>query len=316
MEKIWEIKDPDQYLQPRKTKRETKGLPPLDEKNPARAYTLSLLVWGVGQNYNDQRGKGLLFLLSLIFVFVGVGLSVFFQDSLLHFLRTHGIPAARAFLLAELLFFLVLIFWMYIAGDAYHAAAKMRKTRFMGIPSRVYPFFCSFLLPGWGQFLNGQPVKGSVFSGLSVFALFSLVSVPAVLLAWPSLEVSEDRFIVEAGFAITVLYAPLIPFVWLVGSYDALKVSNDDLLKEPLWERLKAANNRRRTQGWIRGVFPHIKSTLALVLFLAVLALVIGRSFPASYYQDYLAHARARLQEQGMTIVPELINRMLSAAGG
>jgi TM2 domain-containing membrane protein YozV len=315
MEKVWEIKDPDQYFQPRKTRRMTKGLSLLDEKNPARAYTLSLLIWGVGQNYNDQRGKGLLFQLSLIFVFVGTGLSVFFQDFLLQFLRAHEISTARAFLFAELLLFFVLIYWMYIAGDAYHAAAKTRKTRFMGIPSRVYPFLCSLLLPGWGQFLNGQPVKGSVFSGLSVLGIFTLVSVPAVLLAWPSLEVSDDRFIVEAGFAITVLYAPLIPFIWLVGSYDALKVSNDDLLKEPLWERLKAANNRRRTQGWIRGVFPHIKSTLALVLFLAVLSLVIGRSFPASYYQDNLTHARARLQEQGMTIVPELINRLLSAVG-
>ena len=63
LEKVWVIEDPDEQLQRRKARRLTKIL--ADEKNPAKAYTLSLLFWGVGQNYNDQRGKGLLFQLAL-----------------------------------------------------------------------------------------------------------------------------------------------------------------------------------------------------------------------------------------------------------
>lgn len=312
MEKIWEIKDPEQYF--RKKKRKTRELPPAIQKNPARAYTLSLFFWGGGQTYNEQRGKGVLLQLLLIMFCVGIALSLFYGKPLLEFLRSHGISNADAFLGAEALLFFVLIVWRYNAGDAYHTAVKMNKKKFRGIQNRVYPFLCSLLLPGWGQFLNGQPVKGSIFSAFSTIALFSLISIPAAFAAWPFLEDSETRFIVEEILFLTVLFAPLIPFIWLFGSFDALKVSLDELKKEPFFERVRSANNRRRTQGWVRGVFPQFKSTAILGFVLVFLVIAAYYYVPAhtSYYRDQLADAQARLQKQGMTLVPELINRLLS----
>ena len=318
MEKVWVIRDPDEQLQGHKTRRLTKEALPSDGKNPAAAYSLSMIWWGAGQLYNDQRWKGLLFLFTMIILFVGAILSLAYSNSLLHILGSYKFSVADVFLMAELLFFSVLIFWMYNAGDAYHTAVKARAMPFAGIQSQAYPFLCSLLLPGWGQFLNGQPIKGSMYAGLSVLSIFSFVSIPSIILAWPFLEAVKTRFIIEEIFALAVLFAPFIPFIWLFGSFDALKVSLDDIKKESFIDRILYANNRRRTQGWVQGVFPHIKSTIALGLFLILLVIVSGRSFPTNYYCDKLTQARAQLQELGMTIVPEIIGRVLSrtASGG
>jgi TM2 domain-containing membrane protein YozV len=316
MEKVWVVKDPDEQLQRQKAKRLSKIL--ADEKSPAKAYSLSLLFWGLGQNYNDQRGKGLLFQLFMLAFITVAALSLFFKDALLQFLLSHEISAARVFIHIEVFLFCALIFWMGNAGEAYHTAKKLRTRPFSGIQSRVYPFVCSMLVPGWGQFLNGQPLKGTMYAAFSVLSLFSIISIPAILMAWPYLEVSKNRFIAEEIFTLAVLFAPMIPFMWIVGSYDALKVSFDDLKKEPFIDRIKYANNRRRTQGWVRGVFPHIKSTIILGLFLLALVVVIYHTFPEDFYRDQLKDAQAWLHKQGMTMVPEIIGRVLSfmAQGG
>lgn len=312
MEKVREIKNSHEHLKSRNGKRTPRETGRLNGRNPARAYTLSLLLWGTGQNYNEERGKGLLFHLALLGLFVGAVLAGIFFDTLLRFLRAHGLSASETFLLAELLLFCLLIFWLFIAGDAYHSAAKARASRFPGIQNHVYPCLCSLLLPGWGQFLNGQPVKGSIFSALSVLGIFSLVSIPATLFLWPQLEASDARFMIEAVFAVSLVYAPLIPFVWLFSSYDALKVSLDDLKKESLWERIKSANNRRRAKGWARVVFPHLKSSIALALIITALWITGYKAFSKDFYIYALTSGRDQLQKQGMTVAPELVNRMLA----
>ena len=313
MEKVWVINDPDAYLQPQKTTRITEELsvPPV-EKNPAAAYTLSMLFWGTGQIYNGQKNKGLWFLLSMILSCTGAVLSLAYWRPLLHLLRAHDIPLSFVFIIAETLLFCALVFWNYNAGDAYHTAVRTRTTPFREVHSRVYPFLCSLLIPGWGQFLNGQPVKGTLFACFSILSLFSIVSIPATLLAWPSLEASETRTFIEGIFALTVLFTPLIPLLWIFGSFDAFKVSRDDLKKEPLLERIKYANNRRRVQGLVRGVIPHIKLTIFLMLFLTFLVISSSHYFPKHYYIDQLADAQTWLRKEGMTVVPDLLGRVRS----
>jgi TM2 domain-containing membrane protein YozV len=287
MEKVWEIRNPDEYFRngTRKRKTVTSGAVAPDS-NPARAYTLSLLFWGTGQSYNEERGKGLLLQIFMIAVIVALIFLLIFWTSSVQFLRTHGVSDSRLFLIAELLFFCTLIFWLAVAGHAYHGAAKKRTTRFAGVQNHIYPFLSSILIPGWGQFLNGQPLKGSFFSAFAVFGLFAFVSIPAVLLAWP--------------------------FVWLVSSYDALKISLDELKKESLWERIKSANNRRRTQGWVRGVFPQFKSTMVLIFFLLVLSSLIAKTVSLGFYGDLLNAVRQDLHSRGMTVLPELLTTLLA----
>ena len=313
MEKVWEIQDPDELPRKREAKPAKQPEPARDERDPAKAYSLSVFVWGLGQLYTDQIVKGAAFMVLMLLFVAGTVLSLSFWDTVLVFLVMRDLSLAGAFLDLEVLLFCVLLFWTYNAGDAYHQAAKMRKTRFRGVSSRVLPLFCSLVIPGWGQFLNGQPVKGGIYRSLWVLGLFSILTVPAVVLAWPFLEDTGSRFIIEGVFAVSVLSAPLLPLLWALSCHDALKVSRDDLLKEPHTERLKAAYYRGRTQGWVRGVFPQVKGTFLLVLFLAFFVIVVNYWFPKGYYVEQLTHLRASLAKQGMIIMPELIGRILAA---
>lgn len=319
MEKVWEIKDPDALLRSMKTKRVRKEMPLSDEKDPAKAYTLSLFLWGSGQVHNDQPVKGVAFLSFMVVIFIGTFAAILFQAPLLLHLRSRGTSLADAFLSAEVLAFCVILFWQFNAGDAYHGAVKTRRRPYRGISSRIFPPLCSLLAPGWGQFLNGQQIKGSIFSGLSVLAFFSLVSVPATLLAWPFLDASGSRLYIDAILAVSLLFLPAVPFVWLFGCYDAYRVSSDELLKESLWERIKAANNRRRTQGWVRGVFSRFTSAFLLAVFLALFAAWISYTFSTGYVVSRLADARVHLANRGMIVAPDMIDRissfMLTAKG-
>lgn len=317
MDKVWEVKDPDALLNDLGRKRAAKQSAKqaaqrrLDEKNPAKAYSLSMLHWGGGQIYNEQLIKAAIFLFMMLAVIVGTVLSVIYDDELLQLFHSNGISTASAFLGAEILLLCLLLFWTYNAADAYHGSVQKRRTPFPGIPGRLLPVLGSIVFPGWGQYLNGQPVKGSIYSALGVLGIFSFLALIATFLTWPYLEPSDARFIVEGIFAVSLFAAPIFPPVWALSVHDAFKVSSDELKKEPLLERIKAAYYRGRSQGWVRGVFPHFKLTLMLVLFLVFFAIVVRYSFARGFYIEELKLVRSYLSSQGMTIIPELINRIV-----
>jgi TM2 domain-containing membrane protein YozV len=310
MEKVWVIEDPDELLRSFRIRYLRPEAPLPDEKDPAKAYSCSVLFWGGGQFYNNQGVIGFCFFLLMFAFYTGTALGVIFWRDIVQFLRQRGVSVSLFLLVALTLQLCALIVWSLSCSNAYHRAAKFRKQRFAGSTSHAFPFLCSLLLPGWGQFLNGQPLKGSIFGGFSVVSYFSLAAVPAILLAWKDLEPSADRFLVEVVFTSAVLFIPLIPFVWIFSSYDALKISLDPMKKDPLWVRIKAANNRRRFQGWVRGVYPQIKRTLVLVLFLGLLLIVLYFYFPQRFYAGELASARSWLQMQGITLLPDLLGRL------
>ncbi len=311
MDKVWEIKDPDQLLKSMTKRRIRKTAELLDKKDPAKAFTLSLLYWGGGQLYNDQITKGAVFVITMVLLFVFSVLGATNAGELLKFLRERKVPLSDAFLYLEIALFLIILVWVVNAGDAYHHAKRMRKSPFRGVSSRLTPLLGSLILPGWGQFLNGQQLKGSLFSAIAVVGIFSVLSLILTLLAWPLLDASDSRFLVEGIFAVCIAIAPFVPFLWLLSAYDAFRVSLDDLKKEPVWERIKAAYYRCRSQGLVRGVVPHIKLTLILVLFLALSAIVVKHSFAKGFYLDRLAQLRSYLSSQGMTIVPGFVSKIL-----
>lgn len=311
-ENIWIIEDPDSYFQRRIDKAPLINQKHASkQKNPAVAYTLSFILWGAGQVYNGQTLKGLLFLLLMLIFYTGSVHFLIYMKPILHFLHSINIGNAEIFIICEIVFFLSLIFWTHNAGDAYHGARKMRRDLFTGMQSRVFPFLCSLLVPGWGQFLNGQVKKGSILTGFSILSLFSMVTIPLVFVFWNALEASRSRFYVEGILAITLLFAPLIPFIWLFGCFDALKVSLDATKKESLVKRLRYANNRRRLQGLERGVFTHIKMIVTLCLLLVLCLVISYRFFPREYYTSQLRNIQTRLYGKEMVIVPSLIDRLL-----
>ena len=313
MDKVWVIKDPDEYLKPRRKPRITKEDTPPAEVDPALAFTLSLLFWGSGQLYNGQRAKGLNYICLALYSNALALLLCTFQQEIPSYLFFYGISPAQAVLAAVFLLFVFLIFWLFNASDAYHTAMKARRTPFPGVSSRAWPVFCSLLVPGWGQFLNGQPIKGALFAVFAAFSIFSLISVPGILQAWPFLEDSYSRLIVEGVLLLSLFSLLIMPFLWVLGVFDAWKVGQDDIKKEPLLERLKAANNRRRAYGLVRGVFPQIKRTLLLALFLIILIIITVRFyFPWNFYREYLMKALSWSSKQGMMLIPELIRGIIT----
>ncbi|HUU76509.1 MAG TPA: hypothetical protein VMW63_10570 [Methanoregulaceae archaeon] len=72
---------------------------PADIRNPGISAILSALVPGLGQIYNGQTGKGLVFLLLAVILFLSIGFLV-------------GIV-------------LYPLFWMYAIYDAYESAKKI-----------------------------------------------------------------------------------------------------------------------------------------------------------------------------------------------
>jgi TM2 domain-containing membrane protein YozV len=313
MDKVWVVADPDEYLNPRRTRQITEEVSSRGEKDPALAYTLSLLFWGAGQLYNGQRTKGLSYVCLALYCNALAILLYMFQEELPLYLRFFSMSPAQAVLFAVFLLFFFLIFWVSNASDAYHTSIKARRTTFTGVTSRTWPLFCSLIVPGWGQFLNGQPVKGSLFAICAAFGISSLLSVLGILQTWPFLENSYARLMVEGVLMLSLLSLLPMPFLWILGVFDAWKVGQDDIKKEPLLERLKAANNRRRAYGWVHGVFPQLKRTLFLALFLIVLATITVRFyFPWNSYRQYLDEALNWSSNQGMMLVPELIRRFIT----
>ncbi len=313
MEKAWVIKDADSHLYRLGVRRATQGMPFADEKNPAQAYTLSLFFWGAGQSYSGQRMRGVLFQIYMVVFLIGVAVCLLYGKDLLALLQEYQVSHAAAVLAAELLFLSALVFWAYNAIDAYHEAEGARRVPFRGVQSRVIPMLSSLLVPGWGQFLNSQPLKGMLLACFGVLNIFSLVTIPAVLLCWPSLEPSRMRSLLEVVFAVSAFYAPLIPFVCLFSSYDALKVSLDDTKKETILDRIMLTVTRFRALGWMRIVIPRVGSTLAFGLILGLLVFAVNRHYhPSVFVYGRLAGVREWLQKQGMTVVPDLISRLLA----
>jgi TM2 domain-containing membrane protein YozV len=313
MAKSWRIRDADPYFYRLGVKRATHGLPFVDDKNPATAFTLSLLFCGAGQSYSGQRIKAALFQTFMFLFLIGTGFILLFRKELLDILPAHAVPFTRVFLALQGALFLWLIFWIWNAVDAYRATAKARRLPFRGVQSSILPALSSLFVPGWGQFMNGQPWKGTLLAVFSVLNLFSLFTIGAVLYAWPLFEPVRARIMVELLFFAALLYAPAIPIISLFSSYDALQVSRDDTKKETLLDRFLLAFTRFQMEGWTRAFGSPTRPLLAALL-LAVLILAVRPhvDLSLSYYASRLVDARAWSQDQGMKFLPDMITRLLS----
>lgn len=309
-DRVWVLEDPDE--RPRVHKKPavaTSSRGP--QKNPAVAFTLSLLIWGAGQIYNRQGNIGCLLILLMVNFYMDPVLIWVYQESLTPFLGGITITSSQLLMVMGAFYFSGLIVWLFNAEHAYYVANKTRTEAFRGIEHSFLPVAGSLLVPGWGQFLNGQAAKGALFL---MFALIGFFAVPALLIIpffWPGLDTATDRLFWETVLVALLVLSPLTLVIWLLNSFDALKVSLDDTKKEPVLKRLEYANNRRRMYGWGRGVFPYFKQTLVLGLFLALCLAVAYDQFPRDYYVARLQSLQVQLSRQHMVLIPRLIDRVL-----
>ena len=275
------------------------------------AFSLSLLFWGGGQIYNRQWGLGFLFILIMANVYTILALAILFWEFTTSSLKSVYITSFEVFAACGIFYLLGLIFWAFNAFHAYHKATKTRTDPFQGIDNRLLPPLCSVLIPGWGQFLNGQSKKGGFFLIFALAGQFVLAAFLLIPLLWPALETDMDRLSLERVLAIAVILSPLILIMWGFGIYDAVRVCLEPLKKEPLRKRIEYAINRIRIKGWKQGVVSRMKPTFVLGLFL-VLTLTLGYYyFPQRDYVTMLQSLRLQLSEQKMVLLPNLIDRFI-----
>lgn len=315
MEKVWYIEDPEEKSAPgNRNRRNPQVSTPepvtVSQKNPALAFSLSILIWGGGQFYNRDWKLGVLLMLLMMNFWAFLGAVIFSWRFLPSAFNPYFSSPDFHFVGWVSSFFAFLI-WFSGAVQAYRKADKHRTSPFTGIENRLLPPLCSFLIPGWGQFLNGQFKKGSFFILASVLWFSSITSISILFLLWPSLGPSPVKSVLEWDFALSLMIMPFLVLIWLVSVFDAFKVSCDDVKKESWLKRVSYAINRVRIKGWGNTVLKQAQMT-ALLLLLLVIAIYAGsRYIPADYYEKSARHISETLSGREMVIVPRIINRAL-----
>ena len=281
-------------------------------KSPAIAFSLSLLIWGAGQFYNRQKKLGFLFLGLMIPFYLFLISMFFFWNSLSATLQGFNINHTQILFGGGILFLSGLLLWVANAFQAYHRTAKGRIRPFRGVHTTFWPFICSCLFPGWGQFLNGQPLKGIFFIIFSLAGLSAITTFIFAPIVWPTLEFSVDRLFYENILSFALLITPLVALMWFINVYDAMTVSRDPLKKESWKKRLEYAVNNYRAKGWKRALLPRMKVMTMLALYL-ILSLSISTScFPKAYYVSELQDLQTLSAKQNMVVIPKLINQILN----
>jgi TM2 domain-containing membrane protein YozV len=283
------------------------------QRSPSLAYSLSIIIWGCGQFYNRQWKLGILFLLFMINYYSFMSIIFMYWERITSTFESMNLDCAKVVLIFWFFYISGLIVWLFNAWQAYFESVNTNARSFKGTKIPLLSVVCSFLIPGWGQLLNGQPKKGLLFH---VFALLSLSTLPLILiifLVWPSLEASRSRLIIEWIFSISVILSPFIFMVWIVNIFDAAKVSLDNTKKDPLLIRMKHATNRFRNNIQVYGkkntVLPIIKR-ITLIILLMIFCVISYHSFPKKFYMQQLQNLGNRMSEQEMTVIPSIIKKL------
>jgi hypothetical protein len=315
--KVWVIEDPHEEPVFKTPKPEriisAAQYTNIKQVNPALAYSFSLLIWGSGQFYNRQWKLGILFMLLMINFYLIMSIVIMYWEPI----KTSCGPLCdnnSGILITSISFYLSgLIIWHFNALQAYFKTYKINAKSFKGISIRLLPVICSLLMPGWGQFLNGQTKKGLLFQTFALAGLAAFPTIFIIFLFWPILEASRARIILEWIFTISIFLAPLILMMWLFSIFDAAKVNINDIKKEHLSKRIKYAINkfRHRIQlyGWKNAMIFYIKRTVLISLFL-ILFVISYHFFPTNYYIHKLQNMGNHMSQKEMTVIPNLIKRL------
>jgi TM2 domain-containing membrane protein YozV len=304
--KVWSI--PDE----RKTKKIPTETIPLRSLRPSPrgslwAATLSLFFWGLGQLYNKQYRKGILF-----FLFMVLGASIFYF--ILN--RWDQLPWANLVIFSSLtgLSLLAILVWLYQILEAYRVANRKQSGGFPGIDNAFLAATASFLIPGWGQLANGQPKKAVFFMFFHFLRCWLVGLIWLTPFVWQRLTEGPERVFFEKFLLGTALAIPLIVFCWLLSISDAIKIAQHPGKREPLIKRIKYAWNRWRIK------LPKVKvkkSRKRRIFLLVLLLLSLAAAYLSSIYfptQQFYLSKMIKLEQEltraGFVIIPEYLREI------
>jgi TM2 domain-containing membrane protein YozV len=280
-------------------------------RNPALAFSLSMLVWGSGQIYVREYRLGFKFLGCMILFYSAIAWLVISGESAAPMLFDTPVPAPVLIIVLVIFITSSVFFWLHSAVGAYYKAASLKTEGFRGVGNAFWPLLCSLLFPGWGQFLNGQPRKGLffLFFGASGFSAILLCSVAPYI--WPALSSRPDRFVFEIYLSAALLFLPLCILLWVVAAHDAFWTCKEPVRKRPWGTRVAFARERISTHGFGRFLIPKIKAVAISVVMLTVVVLAGKQYFPREYYQQSLQRIRVEMLNNQMHLTPRLLEKVI-----
>ena len=308
-EKVWTIDTPETSNK-ETTRVHTRPRPyPRRKLNPGIAISLSLFFGGMGQFYNGQKKLGVFYFLITLSVYVITAFILINWKTIDNSLQSIVFNHYHFAILYWTLLFLGAGAWAAGAVQAYMKAVHSRYEGYTGTTSRFFPAFCSFFVPGWGQFLNGQTKKGVFLLAITTVSFLGAVTTIIVILLWENFHSVADRLFWERVLMISLLPILWTPLLWTIGFYDALVVSLDEVKKESLKNRLEYANNRRRIKGWRIAVANPILITMILGATLALVGFFGYQYFPRDFYLNTLQSVKVELERKNLVIIPKWISR-------
>lgn len=312
-ETVWTIERPKKESFPDGAEKDRRN-PDGPAREPALAFSLSLLIWGAGQLYNRRWKHGILFLLLMANFIAILRLILGNLNSILRNGESIGIGAS-GILTAWCFFHLSgILLWIGNAVQAYREASARHGGAFQGVGSPLWPSLGSMVIPGWGQFLNGQPIKGIFFLSIFGVFVFSLPTILLILLFWPGFQTGSERLFWEEFLLVLAGLAGSAILIWPFVILDAVKVGRDEVKKEPIRKRFEYANNLRRMKGWVGAYFPQAKLTLMLALILTFCLAYSYHYFPKKFYLTGMRQVEAGLSQRDMVLIPRIIDRVIKRA--
>lgn len=308
-EKVWSI--PEE----RKTKKISAETVPLPSSRPSPrrslwASTLSLFFWGLGQLYNKQYRKGILFFLLMV-----LWASIFYFALNLW----DRLPLANLAIFLSLtgLSLLAIVVWIYHIFEAYRAANRKQSDEFSGTENVFLSAIASTLIPGWGQLANGQPKKAAFFLLFHFLRCWLVGLFWLTPFVWQHLTAGPERLFFERFLLCATLSIPLIVFCWLLSISDAIKIAQHPGKRESLRKRIRYTWNRWRmklpkvqiSRGRRRRIF------LLMMLFLALAAAYFTSIYlpTQQFYLSKMISLEQRLEKAGFVVIPEYLKRISAA---
>jgi len=282
---------------------DSQSLAKAPQKSPAVSFSLSMLLWGGGHLYLGAYRVGAVCLAAMAFFYSMLAAMVFFRGAVSSLFVGIGVQKP-VFVIGALVFLAAgLLTWLGNAVAAYYRAARSRSEPFPGVENAFCILIGSLLFPGWGQFLNAQPKKGTFFLLFGMTGVLSAVICFTAPYAWPILKDSPARFAAESGLVINLLLAPISLLMWIVASFESLGAR-----REIARRRLRShhAGYRLRNRMGVRALVPRGTAVLSLLL-----AISVGMQFiPRGFYLDTLEKVRIEALNRDMEIFPRLIRKI------
>lgn len=314
-QKVWYVFDDTQRMEapeksgpdePPATETGSEGQSPAAPaaKNPALSFSCSMLVWGSGHLYSGAYGAGSLFMVAMLLFYSLPVAMLFFRDAVSRWVAGTGIPAAALVAGAMVYLLLGLVCWLANAVDAYYRTTRLRSELFRGVDNERWPLLGSLLFPGWGQFLNGQPMKGLFFLCWGGMGGLAGVFVSLIRYVWPVLKAGPAGYAFENCLVAALLLMPISLLMWLVSAYDAF-ISCKELFIEKIRHYPSAKKVRKRKVA--RHLVPRWNAILGLLLAISV----GNQCFPKAYYLDSLEKIRVETANSQLEIIPGLIGKAI-----